>query len=115
VGGLVGVGLLFAGSSQELRAQARQTVAGYLRALVREDYSAAYRMLCRDVTDQEPEQSFVRRSSRDRLAAYSVGGARIVDSDFVVTATLRYLGSGEQIREYVVQSDLGEMTVCGGD
>ena len=113
VGGLVGVGVLFAGGVQEAKAQAQSTVDQYLTALRRSDYRGAYQLLCQDLTEGESLSSYTRRSAQDPIREFTVGAVSDSGAALVVAADVRYATRGEQQREYLVQVTFGEYTVCG--
>jgi hypothetical protein len=113
VGGLVGVGVLFAGGVREAKTQARQTVEEYLGALRRSDYRGAYHLLCESRTQDESLATFTRRSQQDPVTGFTTGAVTDANSELVVAATVQYTRQGSQPREYLVQAAFGEYTVCG--
>jgi hypothetical protein len=113
VGGLVGVGVLFAGGVQEARAQAQDVVGNYLGALEHRDYRGAYQLLCTDLTRSESLSAFTRRVTQDPVRDFTVGAATETDSELVVAAEVRFERQGLQQREYLIEAPYGEMQICG--
>ncbi|MBN1172472.1 MAG: hypothetical protein JXA67_09890 [Micromonosporaceae bacterium] len=117
VGGLVGLGFLYAGSVQEADFNARQLVIQYLEALQDRDYPAAYRLLCDDLTDDRSLQTFSRIERQDPVVGFSVaedvGSDPENSADLLVDANVSYSRRGVVVRQYVVRNALEGMTVCG--
>ncbi len=112
-GGIVGVGVLYAGGVKQAEAQARQTVGDYLGALRDGKYATAYRMRCRSLNRSEPLPDFVRRAESEEITSFSVGSATTRANDIAVEATVRYRELGSRQREYLVQPGVGTMAICG--
>jgi len=115
VGGIGGVGVFLAGTLQETRSQAKQTVSDYLDALQHEEYGTAYDMRCADLMAQESLRSFTARAKSDPVQGYSIGPVDISGSDVLVSAIVRYSAQGDQDRRYVVAGsaqEAGGMTIC---
>jgi hypothetical protein len=115
VGGIGGVGVFLAGTLQETRSQAKQTVGDYLDALQHEEYSTAYDLRCEDLTAQESLRTFTARVKSDPVLRYTVGTVDISGSDVLVSAVVQYSRRGEQDRRYVVAGsaqEAGGMTIC---
>lgn len=113
VGGIAGVGIVLAGSAQQVEAQAKRTAGDYLGALKRGAYTAAYEMLCTRITDERSRQVFTREARRDPVTDYTVEDATIEETAVVVTATVEYSGEDFKSRKYQIETEFGRMVICG--
>ena len=111
VGGVGGLGVVLAGTSKQLEAQARTVVDHYLGDLRDDDYSAAYGLLCKSTTDSLSEEAFTVRERQRQVADYTVDSVQS-DSELVVTATVTS-AQGANERKYLVSLDGGQLRICG--
>jgi hypothetical protein len=111
VGGIGGLGVVLAGTSKQLEAQARTVVGEYLGDLRDDDYSSAYDLLCQSTTDSLTKEAFTVRERRRQVTDYTVDSVQS-DSQLVVTATV-ITEQGSNERKYVVSLDGGQLQICG--
>ncbi|MBT8223886.1 MAG: hypothetical protein HKP61_04375 [Dactylosporangium sp.] len=112
-GGIFGFGVLVAGTVKETEIGARQLAADYLGALKDEDYPAAYRLLCGDITGRQSARAFAREASRDPVVGFTIGELVNDPSELVVRASVRYTRQGTRSREYIITSGLDGLAICG--
>lgn len=116
VGGLIGIGVLLAGSAQQMESQAVDVVDEYLNALQEEKYSVAYGLLCEDLADKQSLHSFSQKAKEDPIVSYSIHSGVSTDedtADLIVGATVVSETQGSSVRQYVVTGTVGAMTICG--
>jgi hypothetical protein len=112
-GGVVGFGLLAAGSEDLVRSQAISTVRSYLTAVRSEDYSGAYDLLCDNVTSGLSESGFASRMRDDRLSNYKVNSASVTPGISVDT-TLLFASGTTRDQVYPLVQSSNVLKICGG-
>jgi hypothetical protein len=113
VGGILGFGLLVAGSNRIVESQARAVVQDYLEAQRTSDLPKAYEQLCRDITNQLDLEEFESRMASSRVVEYSVGAVHITDDGILVEATVRRDDNASEAEQYPVVQEGGVLKVCG--
>jgi hypothetical protein len=113
VGGLGGLGGLVVLGGQAIVGETRTAVTRYLTAVEKNDYAAAYRMLCDTERQRQTQDEFAGEQSRRPLTSFTVEEPVIAD-DIEVPASLTY-GDGQvdHVRFLLAQNQSGQFEVCG--
>lgn len=112
-GGTAFVGLVIT-QAASLNEQAQTIVGGYFDALSDEEYGRAYQLLCDEAQEDETQDEFAARVSREpRITSYEVGDVRL--QTLTVPADVTYeTGQRDRLEITLAQdTSTGEFEVCG--
>ena len=114
VGGAAGLGSLIVLASKVTVQSEQRAVSDYLSAVSREDYEAAYALICpRERTGMSLRQFQAAQASQPKITSFEVGTPST--NSLVVPATLHYdVGEVRTVRFTLEQDQsTGEFWVCG--
>jgi hypothetical protein len=113
-GGLVGFGTLVVAQTRALPQEAVAVVDRYLAGLHDANFRQAYNQLCGQLRGSETLAEFTaRQRNRPHVDAYTVGRARVTDSEVVVPAQVELDGQWQPRTFGLVQDqDAGGLRIC---
>jgi hypothetical protein len=110
VGGVVGIGVLVVGSTEQAKNQAEATVAAYLDAVQAEDWDTAHQQLCSGLAAQISPSQLASREQRQPFTSYRLDEATLSESVDVVAHLTT--SAGEVRRLFELYTEDTRLVIC---
>ena len=113
-GGAVGFGVLAVTTQDQLINGARTVVTSYMNDWKKQDYPAAYQLVCDDEKDQQTVGEFAASIDEDLVYGFVVGKPVVDQNEVIVPVAVNFAsGDNADIRFVVVTDSDGSHKVCG--
>jgi hypothetical protein len=117
-GGLFGLGAFAINRADSLRSTAESVVTQYLEDTRRQNFDAAFDLLCAQEQSKFGHGDFAAMiRSRGRIAGFRVGTAMITGTTVIVSAAVDFESGPTRYPTYslVEEQEPGNLRICGGE
>lgn len=110
-GGLVGIGVLLVGATEQAKRQATEVVKVYLTALREGDYRTAHAQYCARLARGVSREELAAQARREPFTDFRLDEPRLANA-VEVTAHLTITGGGETTRTFFLETAGQQLQIC---